>query len=54
MTPWAGNLISNFQTKASPTPIKTNRSIQKKIQRIRKKIGGRRLKGKKLQGLTLH
>jgi hypothetical protein len=54
MTPWAGNLISNFQTKASPTPIKTTRSTQKKFQRIRKKIRGKKLKGKKLQGLPLH
>jgi hypothetical protein len=51
MTPWAGNLISSSQTKASPTPYQNRLNhrligymkVKKKIKGLGKKIGGKGL-----------
>jgi hypothetical protein len=47
MTPQARKLISKFQTKTSPTPVKTNKTTNllheggKKIQKIQKNLGAK-------------
>jgi hypothetical protein len=60
MTPWVRNLISSSQTKASPTPIKIDKTMHllptwrrtKMNQIIGKKKWGQRVERQKVVGLT--